>query len=202
MPYSDFVLPDVVERFGLTVVEEQGTFAQIPPLPAISDLLQTLLAEQIPLAQAINTEKARSEFIVANVLAEIRRQMPGQISLFSGVELSVSRLDGLSGYCDFLISLTPQQMFVRAPIVALVEAKNADMPAAWGQCLAEMLAAQRFNAEHENVIPKIYGAVTTGTGWMFGVLEGTTATIDYKNYSIDEPERICGIIVAMARQTA
>jgi hypothetical protein len=199
MAYSEFTLAQVIAQFNFTLVETRGTFDDVPPVP-VSDLLSALLVELVPLAEAINTEKARSEFIVANVLAEVRRQLPDQISLFSGVELPVARLEGLSGYCDFLISLTPQQMLVRAPIVALVEAKNADVLAAWGQCLAEMLAAQRFNAEQGNAIPKVYGAVTTGTTWSFGWLEGATATVDLRTYEIDEPERICGILVAMVRQ--
>jgi hypothetical protein len=131
---------------------------------------------------------------------EVRRQMENAVSIFSGVQFDVDRAMGLSGFCDFLISLAPQQAVVRAPVVALVEAKNSDLPAAWGQCLAEMVAAQRFNDERGAPLTRIYGAVTSGTDWMFGTLEGTTATIDFQEYPLDPPERICGILIAMVRQ--
>jgi hypothetical protein len=154
----------------------------------------------VPIAVAINTEKARSELIVMNVLMELVRQLPGGVSLFSGIDLDVEKSDGLNGYCDFLISLSPQQLMVDAPIIALVEAKNADLPAAWGQCVSEMVAAQRFNERRANTIPRLYGVVTSGTGWMFGTLEGKSVIIDLQEYNIDEPERIVGILLAMVQQ--
>ena len=199
MAYSEFNLQTVTDRFGLTIQQDTGHFAQVPPLPAISAILTTLLAEQVPLAVAINTEKARSEMIVVNVLTELRRQFPDRLSLFSGVELDVEKSESLNGYCDFLISLSPQQLMVSAPIVTLVEAKNADLPAAWGQCVAEMLAAQRFNEKRGNAIPKVYGVVTSGTSWMFGFLEEKLVVIDLQEYAIDEPERILGVLSAMIK---
>ena len=78
---------------------------------------------------------------------------------------------------------------VSAPIVALAEAKNDNLPSAWGQCAAEMLAVQRFNTKRGNAIPRIYGVVTSGTGWMFGVLMGCDLTIDLTEYGIDETEK-------------
>ena len=197
MAYSEFNLQTVVDRFGLSMEQDTGHFATVPPLSPLSAILKTLLAEQVPLAVAINTEKARSEMIVVNVLAELRRQFPERLSLFSGVELDVEKSESLNGYCDFLISLSPQQLLVSAPIVTLVEAKNADLPAAWGQCAAEMLAAQRFNQQRSNEIPRVYGVVTSGTGWMFGFLEQKRVVIDLQEYGIDEPERILGVLAAM-----
>ncbi len=202
MPHGEFSLQAVADRFRLIVQTQTGRFAQVAPVATISPILQTLLCEQVPLAVAINTEKARSEMIVVNVLTEVRRQLPGQVSIFSGVELNVEKTESLNGYYDFLISLSPQQMMVSAPIVTLVEAKNDNLPSAWGQCAAEMIAAQRFNLRRGNAIPRIYGVVTSGTGWMFGVLENANLTIDLTEYGIDEPERLCGILISMARQTA
>ena len=41
----------------------------------MSDLLRQTLQENVPLALDISTEKARSEFIIAPVLLEVRRQL-------------------------------------------------------------------------------------------------------------------------------
>ncbi|ABG51048.1 hypothetical protein Tery_1789 [Trichodesmium erythraeum IMS101] len=47
----------------------------------------------------------------------------------------------------------------------LVEAKKEDIKPCLGQCLAEMVAAQRFNEQKRLLISTIYGAVTSGTVW-------------------------------------
>ena len=81
----------------------------------------------------------------APVLVEVRRQSQRRISLFSWVECTVDVAQGLHGVCDFLLSLSPLQLTIQAPVVAVVEAKNENMKAGIAQCTAEMLAAQKFN---------------------------------------------------------
>lgn len=88
MAYNDFSLDTLIEQFGLQI-EESNPFLVFPPV-AISDLLQQTLAENIPVALDISTEKARSELIIAPLLMEVRRQCENRISLFSGVEFNVN----------------------------------------------------------------------------------------------------------------
>ena len=59
---------------------------------------------------------------------------------------------GLSGFCDYLISMSPEQLFIEAPVVTIVEAafpggaKERDkIESGLAQCMAEMIAAQLFN---------------------------------------------------------
>ncbi|MDM8526384.1 hypothetical protein QUF80_23650 [Desulfococcaceae bacterium HSG8] len=201
MAYSNFTLRDVKKAFQLEIREEMGSFASTEPVP-ISDSLATTLAENIPLAVSINTEKARSELIVVNILLEIRKIFQKQVSLFSGVEFTVDKDRGLTGYCDFLLSQSPEQLFVSAPVIAIVEAKNDNMMSELGQCASEMVAAQIFNQREEHPIPNIYGTVTTGTGWIFLKLAGAQVSVDLKEYSIDQPGKIIGILSSMLRQEA
>ncbi|WP_321161611.1 hypothetical protein [Lyngbya sp. CCAP 1446/10] len=56
----------------------------------------------LPLALEINSDKARSELIIAPILVEIKKRLPERMSLFSGREFNVDPARGLSGYCDFL----------------------------------------------------------------------------------------------------
>ena len=199
MAYSSYNLKRVVQQFGLTLSEQRGAFSLVAPC-APPEALLVRLAEKVPLAVAINTEKARSELIVAELLFELRQHFRQRISFFSGVEFDVDREAGLTGFCDFLVSLSSQQLFITAPVIALVEAKNDNLPAAFGQCLAEMVGAQRFNQNEGNAIESLYGVVTSGVDWMFLRLQGTTVTIDLGEYGIDQPERIFGILVAMIEQ--
>ena len=59
MTYSNFTLSKVKSDFAIITDETQDLFAEITPIQP-SDLLSLVLKDQIPLASAINTEKARS----------------------------------------------------------------------------------------------------------------------------------------------
>lgn len=194
MAYSNFTLRQVEKAFNLQIEEEIDLFAQITAI-APSDDLKRMLAENIPLALAINTEKARSEFLIAPTLLELRRRSPIPISLFSGTEFSVSPDLGLSGYCDYLISLSKQQLMISAPVVAVVEAKNEDVKGGLGQCIAEMIASQLFNEQENNAINTIYGIVTSGEIWKFLKLSKQSVWIDLTDYYITEIDKILGILL-------
>ena len=74
MPYSKFTLKDIKQKLGIEIIENQIFFPKesINKL-TISDYLKTSLEEFAPLALSINTEKSRSEWIIAPILAELRR---------------------------------------------------------------------------------------------------------------------------------
>ncbi|MEL7070128.1 MAG: hypothetical protein AAGN15_15945 [Cyanobacteria bacterium J06581_3] len=202
MSYSDFKLRDVQKAFQLSLIEKTGIFSEIPQ-KAISDYLATTLTENIPLAVSINTEKARSELLVSNVLIEVRKIFDRKISFFSGVEFNVDKEQALTGFCDFMISLSPEQLFVTAPVIAVVEAKNENIMSGLGQCIAEMVAVQLFNKKEGNEVSNTYGVVTSGIGWKFLKLENSTVHIDLSDYSLEsEPEKIIGILAAMVSQNA
>ena len=201
MVYSDFTLESVVPTFQLEKVDIAGLFSEIEPVTP-SEYLTTGLAKKAPLATAIGTEKARSEMIVADVLVELLEHLDRGISLFSGIDFSVDVENGLTGVCDFLVSLSPNQFYLEAPVIILVEAKNTDVKLGLGQCVAEMLAAQRFNAERGNDIPYIYGASTTGIDWVFLKLEEKRLHIDMATYQIAQCDRVLGILSSMVAQKA
>ncbi|NJM21801.1 MAG: hypothetical protein HC815_38465 [Richelia sp. RM1_1_1] len=198
MAYSDFKLAQVIQSFGLTVIEASQTFADFPEEEQ-SELLATILKENIDLAVAINTEKARSEMIISPILLEVRRKMNCKISLFSGIDFNVDNTRGLNGFCDFLISLSPEQLFIRAPVVVLVETKNENLKSGLGQCIAEMIAAQLFNEMQGNEIKTIYGVITIGTIWQFLKLEEKTIFIDLSEYYIKDINKILGILTNAVR---
>jgi len=194
MAYSDFSLAKVRNAFGLTLQETRNLFLPVVGVQP-SDLLKRLLDENLTLATAINSEKARSEFLIAPILSEVRRQLDYKISLFSGTEFNVDPAQGLSGFCDFILSASGEQYFISAPVVTVIEAKNENIIAGLGQCTATMLAAQIFNQRAGNEIPVIYGAVTSGTAWKFLTLEQNTVCIDSIEYYVNSVDKILGIIL-------
>ncbi len=80
MAYSSFTLGKVKSEFGIVTNETEDLFSAIAPISP-SDLLTLTLRDQLPLASAINTEKARSELIIMPVLIEIRRILRNQIAI-------------------------------------------------------------------------------------------------------------------------
>ena len=199
MAYSNFTLETVRKAFDIEEVDIAGLFSESEPM-APSELLTAVLARNVPLATAIGTEKAKSEMIVADVIVELREQLNLSISLFSGIDFNVDNESGLVGVCDFLISLSPVQFVLEAPVIVLVEAKKDDLEIGLGQCVAEMIAAQYFNAERGNDVLRIYGAITSGREWRFLKLEGKKLYIDMAVYPIAQCDKILGILAGMVKQ--
>ena len=201
MAYSDFTLRKVKEELNIQIAEQSGIFEGIAEI-APSPLLIEILKEHVSLALAINTEKARSELIIAMILVELRRMFDKKISFFSGIEFTVDKDKGLNGFCDYLISASPEQLMLDFPVVAIVEAKNENLIGGLGQCIAEMVAADIQNRKEHQPTEAIYGVVTSGNAWKFIKLQQSVAYIDMKEYYIDHAGKILGILRAMVRQVA
>ncbi|AVH62733.1 hypothetical protein CDG77_03230 [Nostoc sp. 'Peltigera membranacea cyanobiont' 213] len=193
MSYSDFTLDRVRKTFGLTISDKIDIFASVDEVEC-PPLLEELLRENVPLALASNTEKSRSEMIIAPILIAVRKYLNNQISLFSGIDFTVDSAQGLNGNCDFIISRSPELLILNAPVITIVEAKKENINAGLGQCVAEMLAAKLFNEREGNNIQAIYGTVTTGTNWKFLKLIGQVIEIDLSEYYINDIGKIIGIL--------
>ena len=196
MSYSDFTLKKVKSELNLTVIENQSLFSHIQEAK-ISDYLAHTLKRNIPLALSINTEKARSELIIINIILELKEQLPQQISFFSGIDFNIDKNKGLTGFCDYIISASPEQYFLEKPVIAIVEAKNENIISGLGQCIAEMYAAQIYNQQENYFLPSVYGTVTTGSEWKFLKLQEDKVYIDADLYYINQVSLIIGILMQM-----
>jgi len=195
MFYSEFSLTKAKQEFGLTTLEKRDIFADVPEL-ASSKLLTEILNYNLPIALGSNSEKARSELIIAPILVDLRRQLQEQINLFSGVDFTVDETKGLNGTCDFIISKSTEILIVTAPVITIIEAKKENINAGLGQCAAAMVASQIFNQRSESEIQTIYGAVTTGSIWQFLKLEKQTLSIDLSEYYLKDVNKILGILAS------
>jgi hypothetical protein len=196
MAYSDFTLSQIQKAFGVSIHQRSALFSAVPAV-AISDYLDTTLKHNVPLALAINTEKARSELIIAPILVEAQKISPQPLSLFSGIEFNVDPKQGLSGTCDFILSRSDKQLYLNAPAAVIVEAKNENITRGLGQCIATMIAARIFNEQEGNNLPVISGSVTTGDHWKFLKLEGNAVSIDLDDYYIPDVDKILGVLLGM-----
>ncbi|MGL6097909.1 MAG: hypothetical protein ACRC7O_19170 [Fimbriiglobus sp.] len=196
MPYSQFDLSAVIDRFGLKVNTSADIFGRVPPVPLRPNALE-VLEQNKPLALLMHTEKARAELLIAPILAELWFQSGRTLTVYSGTELNVDPERSLTGVCDFMVGKPPHLVPVRPPILVVVEAKKEDIPAGYGQCAAAMVGALELNARETNGLATVYGCVTTGVEWRFLRLTGAALDIEMRDYLISEPDRILGVLFAV-----
>ena len=198
MAYSQFTMARLRKEYHLNVTTQEALFADAQPA-VISDLLRETLLKRTGFALRSGSEKARSAYIIAPIVTEAYEQMQDRVNLFSGVEFKVDEAQGMDGFCDFIYTLAPNTLEILAPVISVVEAKKEDIPKGIPQCLAELVAAQIFNAAEERPIETLYGIVTNGVEWKFLSLRGTDVVIDADEYLLNQPEKIVGIILSMLR---
>lgn len=196
MAYSDFDLKTVREHFGLTIDEETDLFATAQELP-VSEWLRNFLEEWGSAALAMNTEKARSEMIIAPILMETVRLSNHRVRLFSGVTFDIDKERGLNGACDYLLAQSPERFFPGSPVLTVVEAKREDVSGGLGQCVAEMVAVYIYNEREGSDPTTVYGVVTTGSIWRFLQLQNQLVFIDKPEYYLHQVGKILGILHGM-----
>ncbi len=196
MSYSDFTLESVAQLLGI-VTRPAELFPDLQPI-AVPDWLQQTLARGTQGIQlSLISEKSRSEFIVAPILLASRELSGNRFVIYSGQRLDVDVDKGLVGECDFILSATKPTLPLQAPIAVLVEAKKNDIEGGLGQCIAQMVAADRFNRAAGRDGLSVFGCVTTGEAWQFARLAGPEALIEHCRFYIDRVDLVLGAFRAI-----
>jgi hypothetical protein len=198
MAFSDFDLKTAVQTFALSEERDTDLFAGVEPLEP-SAFLRVWLEQFAPVALGMNSEKARSEFIIAPMLAEAKLRAGTIVNVLPGVALDVDREKGLAGFCDYLIARSPEIYYLQGPLVAIVEAKKENLVAGLGQCAAEMVAIRLFNEREGTPVAAVFGCVTSGSNWRFLKLEGARLFIDRPEYHLRDAATILGILAHVMR---
>jgi hypothetical protein len=198
MVYADFDLGTALRMFGLSVSEDCALFAKVMPIRP-SSFLQIWFDETLSAARRVNSAKARSELIIAPMLAEAQRRSGTKVRLLPGVSFVVDPTRGLTGDCDYLLAESKEAYLIRAPVLAVVEARAEDLAMQFGRCAAAMVAIQVFNEREGRPLPAAHGCVTSGIQWQFLRIQGKTLFIDRAKYSLSDVEKILGILITIAR---
>ena len=199
MVYSDFTtIRQVEKQFGVRQVKK-NIFTDVKPTLPSSRLLEELQeAEELPLF----SEKAKSELIIMPILKEVRRKNR-TFNIFSGYSFDVDKAQSLNGICDYILSSNIESIEIKSPIFCLVEAKNRTIEEGIGQAAAEMIAAKIFNKQDKNELPAVYGCVTTGTEWLFLLLEDEFLCIHTHRYYLNETDlpKLLSILLYIVEQS-
>ena len=193
--YSRFQTKDI-KNLGITI-RQASLFSSVQPIQPTALLLDAL-EHQVSIK--LDSEKAKSEFIIAPIIREIIRQNTQKIAVFSGYSFEVDAEKGLTGACDYIFTSDPTMESIEAPIFFLVEAKNESIITGIPQCIAEMYAAQIVNTAAGLPPKPIYGAITFGREWQFFRLDGQVATRDTSVYPLVQLPEILGILQAIVDQ--
>ena len=196
MFYSDFISFEQLIPKGISQIRTVEKLVDFEPI-APSEFLTEALKRYTPLATAINTEKARSEYLIAPILSEIVILNP-QASLFSGKSFMADPSIGLNGFVDFLLTANPDKLVIKAPIVTVIEAKNENINDGLAQCIATMYAAFLVNRRDPKIDAKtVYGSVTTGQVWRFLALTpNLEVLIDLKDRYLTPINELLGLLSA------
>jgi hypothetical protein len=198
MSYKDFNVADIEEQFGVQVLPGM-VFSALTPA-TVPTWLTELLGRGAQLR--VESEKARNEFIVAPILLAVRELSGNTVGIFSGERFDVDVAAGLTGECDFLLTLSNATPIIRAPVIFVVEAKKQDIAAGLGQCAAQMIAARRFDVRQRRPLARVYGCVTTGEVWQFLRLDEELILYDTHRLFVDDIGRILAAFMHVVTENA
>ena len=119
-----------------------------------------------------SSEASRCENVIYPILRDVYKHYVDKYTLWSHKSLSYDAI--LTGTPDYMIATKSSlgKTMLEKPLLVMVEAKQNNFTEGWGQCLAELLTAQKLNQNDKAV----HGIVTDGELWQFGKLEGTVFT--------------------------
>ena len=187
MAFSDFkTISEVQEKFGIRYTSNDlfGVETKNP-----SDTFIQELEFSKKHFDVFTSEGARCEVIIFPILREVYKDYAENYGLW--VKKSITYDEILNGTPDYLIATKSELgiTVVGMPLIMMVEAKKNDFEQGWGQCLAEMVAAQKMNDAPD--FP-VHGIVTDGILWQFGRLIGDVFTRNRTNFSLDNLPNLFG----------
>ncbi len=147
---------DLVAHFGYTFQAQNYKLPAHATLdPERLDDLRNRLEESLP-HLSLTSEIARREFLIAPVLLELIHYTHTKIKVEYPLEIN----DQLKGTLDYYLQAERNLL--------VIEAKNADLQRGFNQLAVELIALHHWLEEESGLL---YGAVSMGNIWQFGVLD-------------------------------
>ena len=190
MAFTDFKTVGEVQK-KYSIKYQQENFVAINLLAASAVLLDELQFAETYIDVRVS-EMAIRENLIFPVLREIYRKYADSFSLWSHQYIKYD--DVLLGTPDYFLSKRSilGKTVLESPFLLFAEAKKNDFDAGWGQCLAEMYAAQKMNElEYKNILT-IFGVVTDGQTWQFGKLSGSVYFYNTKTFTLGALDELLG----------
>ena len=181
MAFSDFkTISEVLEKFRIRYTENDFVNVEKTLGPSEHFLQDFVFCREH--IDVFASEAARCEAIIFPILKEIYKGYADTYALW--IQKPIAYDETLNGTPGYLISTKSElgRPVVGIPLILLVEAKKNDFEQGWGQCLAELVAAQKIN---DNAGFPVYGIVSDGTWWQFGRLVDDAFTQNRTSFGVD-----------------
>ena len=134
-----------------------------------------------------SSEAAICENLIYPVLFQVWKDFLDILALHSHRTWQVD--NSLTGTPDYLISPISKYggTVIDTPVLVAIEAKKDDFEGGWGQCAAEMVAAQLANQNNDLTV---FGVVSNGEQWEFASLHQSFFTQNITAYSIFDLDKL------------
>ncbi len=158
---------------------------------AIPDYVRDDLTLMITEGVVDNSESAICQNLIYPVLKEVWKSYRSKFLLWTQEYLNCD--ENLSGFPEYILARRSPlgNVILDKPYFLLVEAKQDNFDAGWGQCLAEMVAAQRLHGEMQVTI---YGIVSNGNVWEFGKLETSGFIRNQTIYTLQNLDQLFAVV--------
>jgi len=189
MAFTDFTSPNKVKEYYPELIISKKDF-----IPSNLDNFELTPAFEKDIKFGLRTYKPNEAFADKFLIVPIINKVwQNHNSLNLWTETYIKADEKLQGRPDYLISPLDREQYevLSLPIVALVEAKQENFTAGWGQCLAEMLACQKLNKSEKITI---YGIVATGQYWEFAKLEGVNFIRNSVSFNVNNLQQILNVV--------
>ena len=190
MAFSDYKNISQTQReYGIAYREERFLFAA--PVAAPQSFLDDLEFNRANI-DIFMSEASRTELVISPLLREAYKRFYERYAFWIQKPLHYS--EKLSGIPDYLIATKSAlgKTVLETLLVVVVEAKKNDFEQGWGQCLAELIAAQKLN---DDTGRPVYGIVTDGELWKFGKLVGTEFVLETTGYTLTDLPELFGTLL-------
>ncbi|MDM8527164.1 hypothetical protein QUF58_03030 [Anaerolineales bacterium HSG24] len=174
----------VVKTFQVRY-EEQNFITETPF--QISDYFRDDLELTLSKGIVNNSENAICENLIYPVLKEVWKRYVDEFLLWSHQTLHYN--ETLTGVPDYMVARRSPlgKVVFDKPYLIVVEAKRDDFTRGWGQCLVELIAAQKLN---DSSAETVFGVVSNGLTWEFGQLIQDVFTKHIKTYSLQSLDEL------------
>ena len=181
-----FDTADILTEFGIAF---QSTSLQLPEQqPLDPNPLTNELIENLALVDP-TSEMARRESLIFPVLKAVCKYIQSPLK----IEYSIRVNNQLKGNVDYFIP-TPRNLVI-------IEAKNADLGKGFTQLAVELIALDQWI---DDPVDYLYGAVTTGETWKFGLFDRQQKLIqkDINTYGVpNDLAKVLSILFGITLQS-
>lgn len=188
----NFYPEEILNYFGYSFEKKSLTLAKsICDLPELN-ALEARLVKSLPYI-TFDNEMARREFLIAPVLIDLLDYTKSNLKVAYNLNIN----NQLRGELDYFIESSRKSVGETNNQFLVIEAKDENLERGFKQLAVEMIALAHIIDQEQKYI---YGAVSIGKIWQFGVLNRQTKNViqDLHLYRVpDDLRELISILVAI-----